>query len=712
MRLDATARRYWAFRGRLGSDLIAWGTTVLHQPAGAIRAVLVEPPSGFQIGPSFAIGEPPPQVSTTLVVADPDGDIAARLQPDRRGGVALSGRLLVGELGPDGDPLFEVEVSPTLYVSGAVRHHDGLTTIPVASDYSRILGPSIALWSVMDVLGAELVRVSIQGIRDNSAMLDYLDSRPETFLFEEALSVLKQNEATIVPWLYDPCITELIPLCDDYPRYWVGGVVSPPRYPSVIVGDFSGAVRPYNDMSLNLGLKDWRQKIGEFLATITIEDALGNKREVSVLMYMAPEPPEDEAQRILRACRVPDGVFAGRSPPELLRQLVVDHAPAGEDGIDQTSYQRASRTARSLYSGVCGGVFGRDGGTIAEALQYIAPICGMRTWIGANDRLHMALGGYSYEDAQAAKGTLPELVEGDIYPRDTSYSPAWETEIAGDPDDDQGGVARVSIQWTDDQVAMYPIETLATSPVLGSGPGSMERERILRGEWIVPQRGRDVIGALQASVAGEPVRAQLVTHLDLPDRVLLPPQLIRITHPRGLGLPGMGWNRRLARIEVAELIPGEDAKRLTVTDLGPSERMRLGLLDSVTPWIVDRAGTGENLIILFISDNIWEVWNLARFATNIEEGMTLWTPGAAREDMRRSWRVVEISGAQVYVMPDEELEPGGSDVFATSDDPVLGVGWAVMRTDLIDPSYRIDYIRACDVTGLFESGEPGFQYSG
>src|SRR5690606_16041323 len=134
---------------------------------------------------------------------------------------------------------------------------------------------------------------------------------------------------------------------------------------------------------------------------------------------------------------------------------------------------------------------------------------------------------------------------------------------------------------------------------------------------------------------------------------------------------------------------------------GPSERMRLGLLDSVTPWIVDRAGRGENLIILFISDNIWEVQNLARFATNIEEGMTLWTPGAVREDMRRSWRVVSISGNIVYVMPDEELEPGSSDVFATSNDPVLRAGWAVMRTDLVNHKYRIDFIRACDVTGLF-----------
>ena len=46
------------------------------------------------------------------------------------------------------------------------------------------------------------------------------------------------------------------------------------------------------------------------------------------------------------------------------------------------------------------------------------------------------------------------------------------------------------------------------------------------------------------------------------------------------------------------------------------------------------------------------------------------------------------------------------------DDEIIGVGWAIMQTDLIDPSYRPDFIRACSkMDGIFESGEPGFQYS-
>lgn len=46
------------------------------------------------------------------------------------------------------------------------------------------------------------------------------------------------------------------------------------------------------------------------------------------------------------------------------------------------------------------------------------------------------------------------------------------------------------------------------------------------------------------------------------------------------------------------------------------------------------------------------------------------------------------------------------------DDEILGAGWALMQTDLIDPSYRRDFIRACSkMAGIFDSGEPGFQYS-
>src|SRR5690606_1432614 len=335
-----------------------------------------------------------------------------------------------------------------------------------------------------------------------------------------------------------------------------------------------GVFFPWNDAFANRSMKSYRQGVNQFEATIEIRDALGELRQVRVAFFFAEEAPEDQPSRYLRANVSPAGVFIGRSPPQLLNAIITHHAPAGFDGVDDDSMSRAINEARALCSGVCGGVFGKDGATIREVLQHIAPICGMRVWLGTDDKVHVSHPGYSYQHAEDAKGQLVDGEEADVFPRDTNTAPAWEAEIAGDPDDDQAGVARVSIEWPDDLREIYPIETASSAPVLGDGPGDADRERILSGAWIVPARATDVIGGIQAGMSADATRVTLTTHMGA--HTLRPAQLIRVSHPRGLGLPGMGWERRLARIDQVEILPGEDAVRLRLTDLGLSERMRLG----------------------------------------------------------------------------------------------------------------------------------------
>jgi len=177
----------------------------------------------------------------------------------------------------------------------------------------------------------------------------------------------------------------------------------------------------------------------------------------------------------------------------------------------------------------------------------------------------------------------------------------------------------------------------------------------------------------------------------------------------------MGWVRRLARVDQVEIIPGEDAVRLRITDLGLSERMRLGILDSVQEWILAVPKTGQEIFIKPLDEEVFSLIDLARHLPSVrwEQGFSVWTPGAEEPVYRRSWRTVGRDGDDVLVdvsglgLPDL----GAVRVIEWHDDEILGAGWALMQTDLIDPSYRRDFIRACSKAGTFESGEAGFQYS-
>ena len=185
----ASSTRYWVFRGDLGGRSVAWGTTAVHSSSGAVLPVLLEPPQGLSVGPSLTVGEPPHEVSTSLVLADPEGEIAASILPDRRGRQLLSGRVYVGEI-EDGAAT-ETAISPTLHVKGNVTHQDGITTVNLQSDDSHILGASIALWNVLEVLSGNLIDVSYPS---RSGIADYLDGRNPNFLVRDARAALKKTQ--------------------------------------------------------------------------------------------------------------------------------------------------------------------------------------------------------------------------------------------------------------------------------------------------------------------------------------------------------------------------------------------------------------------------------------------------------------------------------------------------------------------------------------
>lgn len=702
----ASSIRYWVFRGQAGSRPVAWGTSSVKAPAGVVSPVLIAPPEPVAVGPALTVGEPPPAVTTSLQLADPDGELAALVLPNKRGLNGLTGRVYFGEI--TGDSISEKPISPTMHISGNVVHEDGVTTIQMQSDDSHVLGRSISLWSVQEVLGGELLGVDyLSGPILDFLLYSYLEGRPLADLLSDARAFLDQNQGTVVPWVYDPAIVEMIPLNSDYPRFWIGGVqsASVARRFTTVVGDFDGSLRPLKYIS--------RTSPVEFILEMSLVDQLGSARNVAVRMYVQAEQSDTEPSRHLRFMD-PAGPLSGVSPPRQLLNIIRDHSPAGLSGVDSISFLETEGQANTVFGRACGGVFGDDGATIREVIQHIAPICGMRVWLGVDDKVYVSMSGYSYEDSHKAKGSLVELQEGDVFPKDTSGSPAWRAEIAGDPTDDAVGAARVSIEWSEDQRRIYPLETSSSVPVLGQGPGDADRERIISGAWIVPARGADVVGAIQAGISSDAARVELSTHLGA--HALKPAQLIRVTHPRGLGLPGMGWDRRLARVDQVQVMPGEDATRLLITDLGLSERMRLGLLDAVNEWIVYKPDD-PSAILEIEKDGEFEfvIKNLRDWFDGADWGSTafvVWTPGASEEAHRRSWRILHDDGNGVRVVTAEEGLPSQSYVHPSFSDSIIGVGWAVLRTDLLDPFFRESFIRSADKqSGEFESGRPGFQYS-
>lgn len=716
----AQTSRYWVFRGETrGGHQVAWGTT-----AADCLPVMVEPPQTYSLGPSLAVGEPPPAVATGISLADPDGEIATLVLSDRRGRQGVAGKLYVGEI--EGGVATESPASPTLYAVGNASHQDGITSISLQSDDSRILGRSVALWTVKQILEGHYDTNRDPVFLDASSSLGFAEwGKTVQDALGEAAGVAQGNLGAVVPWAYGPTVTESIPVVDSYPRVWIDSVRGLDSVQEIGVhleGEVS--VLQERDGALfapdRLGMRTFLHLPLGVDVPMVLEDQDGDPREVWVRILFQPAPPEEEgfSSRVAvvqsagdRAAGTPEIAF--NSPPAIIAQVVRDHSPAGIGGLHWPAWERAIEAADPLYGDACGGVFGSEGTSISEIIQHLAPVCGLRVWLGTDDKLHAALSGYTFEDQETAKGDLLEVVEGDVFPRDASGSPSMTSEIVGDPDDDAAGVARVSIDWTELQREVYPIETSSTLPTVGEGADDAERERVLSGAWIYPPRGADVAIAIMSSMSGDAARAQLATHISVRDVGVH--QLVRVSHPSGLGLPGRGWVRRLTRVDGVEVMPGEDAVRLTLTDLGLSERMRLGLLDTVEEWILYAAKIpAEELTIEpYVDPNFYFISDLALiFPAPYELGLTIWTPGAAIPAYRRSWRAHHQEAGGVVVYADGLSATQTSSVDPVFDDAVLGAGWAVMRVDFFDPLYRQDFIRACDVnTGMFDSGHPGFQWS-
>lgn len=721
------ATRYWVFRGetRLGQP-VAWGTT-----AANCLPVLQEPPSSFSIGPALVVGEPPPDVSTTLTLADPTGNLAAMVLPDRLGRQGVTGKVYVGEI-EDGQAT-ETAVTPTMYAMGNSEHKDGTTTVHLQSDSSHILGRSIALWTVEEILlgsyDPSRSAVPIER-RSWSGFVGYFhDGVPQPIPWQDLLGEIRalstENLSAVVPWIYGPALTEFTPLSSGYPRVWIEGVRTATDRPPTgtdsryrLLSEQDGVLVPYDAF---LGpMVAMRTPLVVDLPMV-IDDRNKGHREVWVRFGFQPEPPgeedPEEASRLVQVqqeiARAPGATWIDyRNPPAMIAQVIRDHAPSGGGGLHVTSFARASRDCDPTYGEACAGVFGSEGATIGEIIQHLAPLCGARVWLGTDDKLHCGLAGYTFEDQEAAKGDLLELLPGDDFPADTDNTPSLSAEIVGDPDDDSSGVARVSVEWSDLQRDIYPIEVASTIPSLGSGSDDRERERILSGAWLHPPRGRDVALAIMSGMAGDTARASLSTHLAVQGVAIH--QLIRLSHPHGLALPGKGWDRRLARVEGVEVMPGEDAVRLTLADLGLSERMRLGVLDLAEEWILFVASGLQDVTIQQHDVGLLRVDGvLSYYSAPWDDGtMTIWTPGANQPSYRRSWKIVGSSGTGVVVEQGDATWVGQSSVQGSYADAVLGGGWAIMRTDKLDPDYRADFIRACDAaTGEFDSGRAGFQWS-
>src|SRR5690606_18796345 len=136
---------------------------------------------------------------------------ATMVLPDRRGRQGLTGRLYVGEI--EGGIASETPASPTLYAVGNASHQDALMTISLQSDDSHILGRSIALWTVQEILEGEYDSSRFPVFIDTASRFGF-DDYGKTV--EEVLGEIRAGAVgelgAVVPWAYGPTVTECIAL--------------------------------------------------------------------------------------------------------------------------------------------------------------------------------------------------------------------------------------------------------------------------------------------------------------------------------------------------------------------------------------------------------------------------------------------------------------------------------------------------------------------
>ena len=214
------------------------------------------------------------------------------------------------------------------------------------------------------------------------------------------------------------------------------------------------------------------------------------------------------------------------TPVRLFKEIVTDHAEDGAAAIDSTYFDRAGHEGGGL---TVGGLV-RGNGSIAEWSVHIFEPWGISLALTRGGKLApFAPGRWGAADVSAAAGTLPHLMDSDVFEAD------YEEPIPLSPAEAGAAVTKVSLDWTEEQRKFWPRHMLkARAPGAMAIPLGGEVEGQASAAWLVPGRSDRALAHLAERRNFITRRIRLATHVWVATSYWIG-DLFRLTYALGSG---------------------------------------------------------------------------------------------------------------------------------------------------------------------------------
>lgn len=741
---------YWVFRGNFTNSAgaattsVVWGTQYAKTSTGLVDARILSLGSISMSLPQ-TVGSMPESVSCSMTLDNADraltkyalgtASAVASAEYASDSFLNLKGSIYCGMKDPATGTIYEQRASPTLVVSGPVQIDQSTISLSLASDDRTIFGETIPLLT-MRMLKERSSIASGEGVSWSGGQRTHagVSSAYTGANASDHLAYVETNLDKVVPWLYGttaiPCTPGTEKGGQSLPTYVVGVTKEEPSIADfekwqAFIGTHADRIAFENETEVNEGTILYKTK-----RTVTY-DAAGSTVDVWVLLlgfnvkksstvpslggeFTAPVTDWAAAERFgkvdlylvpSKAAQI--GIESGQkaSAAGLVRQLIKDHG-GGTAKIDATSYARAhaSFPDADRFGGLV-----RTQAPLAGLCEYVCRPGSINLWLGKDDTLRFSpASAWSPADVTAAATDLPHLREVDVL---GGYS---ET-VPRDPGEQGAAAKTVAMAWSDAQRDFWEADQLFDyAPGSSSLPIAGAAELELPGDWVFPPTAEQTMVAVGGMYAFVTRRISFVTHLWVGLHYELG-QLFRLTHPLAAGLgDGSGYAYRLVRLEAVDVLPSENAARVTFEDLGPVAAVKPAVLDNIANWIRYDPTGGTDVLSLTNGSAVVTATTGTPFAT-AQVGDHLWTFGANNALNRRSRRITAVtSSTQVtveYAYSANQMSLAAS----TAGTAPLSTNWIVMKTQGTQSPTNTTKLTACnEQTGnVFRDGTTaGFQCSG
>jgi hypothetical protein len=390
------------------------------------------------------------------------------------------------------------------------------------------------------------------------------------------------------------------------------------------------------------------------------------------------------------------------TPANIVQAIVGQHSEAGSGAVDPTTLARTNKTYPHV--GHFGGRLASDA-SIAELIENVGKAAGLCFWTDTTNKIHMLPNQAFDADDKAAydAGTLTHLRHVDVFG-------GWREEIPRGANRRGAACHRVTVEWPEELekfwgsgIAVRRFRNATRVPLGALIEGDVPAA------WVHAPRAVEVFSALSSRRSTVARRISFTTHFWLSTQPI--GGLYLLSNPRGIAVEtaGIGYFKRLVRLERTEAIPGERACRATFEDLGRVANAKPSVLDAISYWL-SRAPVGN--LTLKHAGSATLVSSGSAVFTAADVGRHLWVPGAANASNRLSMKITAYFTTSVI-----GVEAPGYTTAETVAASGAGwdLAWAIMDTQgSKGSSYRADKIRLCEESsGAFRDGvTAGFQLLG